>query len=670
MDLSTTSIPISSSWCTVSLGGSKNDIIFLIDGLMFDSNNKISTSLVYTFNTFDQTWSAPKISGDSPQRRKEITSFFNPSDKKIYIFGGLSDTTTGSSESLYYNDMIILDTIHLTWTMNTFSFAPTKRAGHTLTMWNEMVFMIGGKEIYTNDNKVKLVDMNEVWVYDTNSGIWSLHTAIGDKIDSRIFHTAVLDKYHRGRIIIYSGMSDNPSDLRCRNGSANPSNYGSNLLNIKNSYYFIGKSTSNTTVLNNESPVIYLFDTIGYKWVTSYFPNEPKVLLAADSSATNDPNLSDTGSNGLSMPAIIGIVTGVVFFALALLLLFFRYYQKHRIKSASPEVLIATDPIFIPLSVNNETNQQPSSPINMSQRTSSTPISSTPNRPSSLSSASSGSILKKQPRLKSLNQKVQFQGHSQVDPQNSQVNSQQLQVDSRQSLKSQQSELDSRQSQQLQVDSRQSKQSQESQVDTKRSQQSRESYQSQIEYRQSQYSQVYSQPSKVSSRKSSLQEDSRRVSFQITQVDSRQSQQLSEDPQQSQVNSRRSQQPHEYSRKSSMDSQQQQFQHIDPIYQPTIYTVPFPQMRPQIYSQLQPTYPPVHPQPIIYSHYPSGYSPGNYPIYSPGNYSPIQPNFNVIPETVENEQPIHIYTTNDGQQEGYQQYTPSNESDKKFPDPR
>ncbi|CAG8822639.1 3880_t:CDS:2, partial [Racocetra persica] len=141
-DLSTTSpAPVSNSWCSASLGGSNNNIIFLIGGLTFDSNDKISNSLVYTFDTIDQIWSSPKISGHSPQRRKEITSIVNPDDEKIYIFGGLSDATT---------------------------------AGHTLTIHNEILILIGGKEIHS-DGTAKLADMNKIWTYDMNSGIWSLN---------------------------------------------------------------------------------------------------------------------------------------------------------------------------------------------------------------------------------------------------------------------------------------------------------------------------------------------------------------------------------------------------------------------------------------------------------------------------------------------------------------
>ncbi|CAG8573901.1 17343_t:CDS:2 [Racocetra fulgida] len=160
-DLSTTSpAPVNNSWCSASLGGSNNNIIFLIGGLMFDSNDKISNSLVYTFDAIDQIWSSPKISGHSPQRRKEITSIVNPDDEKIYIFGGLSDATTGSSESIYFNNFIVLDTIHLTWDMKNFSSAPTKRAGHTLTIHNEILILIGGKEIHS-DGTAKLADMNK-----------------------------------------------------------------------------------------------------------------------------------------------------------------------------------------------------------------------------------------------------------------------------------------------------------------------------------------------------------------------------------------------------------------------------------------------------------------------------------------------------------------------------
>ncbi|CAG8579437.1 7647_t:CDS:2, partial [Cetraspora pellucida] len=744
--------PVSNSWCSASLGGSNNNIIFLIGGLMFDSNNKISNSLVYTFNTIDQTWSSPKISGHSPQRRKEITSIVNPDDEKIYIFGGLSDATTGSSESKYFNNFIILDTVHLTWTTNNFSSASTKRAGHTLTICNKILVLIGGKEIYS-DGTVKLADMNKIWTYDMNSGIWSLNIVTGDNIDSRIFHTAVLD--YRKRIIIYGGMNDNSSDPRVSPDLAilditttpfkwimpkiPPDNAAPPLAAhtaIMMNYYMIISFGKNTTPVNNENPVIYLFDTVGYKWVASYSPNISSTLLENDSTSTTLASADETGPGGLSMPVLIGIVVGAVFVGLGLLLLFFVYYQKYRKQVSGGglnPIIIDVTTESVPDSTPNgdQTNQiaigthwpiAPTIPTTNSQKRVSTTSSAT----ISVSHSQSRPKSPRQVRFSVDSQQLQTDSqHLRTNSQQSQIDSQQLQTDSQHlRTNSQQSQVDSQQlqtdSQQLRPNSRQPQLGfQQPQTD---SQQLRPNFrQSQVDFQQSQtdsqqsrtnsrQSQVDSQQSQQEGSQQFQQIDSQRIQQanpqriqyidpqQYQQVDPQQHQQV--DPQQyqlvdprqyQQVDPRQYQQvdPRQYQQVDPQqyqvdpqEYQQIQFQPIPqfpmhppqfqsssqplppvdpsqfPQYQP-IYAVPLQPMHP--YSQqFQPVYP-MPQQPVIFSQYPGGYPQESYSrgSYSPTSYSPIRPNFEVIPECVENEQPQHLYVTNDGQQE---QHTSSSES--------
>ncbi|CAG8715859.1 7469_t:CDS:2, partial [Cetraspora pellucida] len=746
--------PVSNSWCSASLGGSNNNTIFLIGGLMFDSNNKISNSLVYTFNTIDQTWSSPKISGHSPQRRKEITSIVNPDDEKIYIFGGLSDATTGSSESKYFNNFIILDTVHLTWTTNNSSSTSTKRAGHTLTICNKILVLIGGKEIYS-DGTVKLADMNKIWTYDMNSGIWSLNIATGDNIDSRIFHTAVLD--HHKRIIIYGGMNDNSSDPRVSPDLAilditttpfkwiipkiPPDNAAPPLAAhtaIMMNYYMIISFGKNTTLVNNENPVIYLFDTVGYKWVTSYSPNISSTLLEYDS-ATNNASTDETGPGGLSMQALIGIVVGAVFVGLGLLLLFFVYYQRYRRKISggglNPIIIdVTTESVPDSTSNGDQTNQ-----IVIGPRWSIAPTIPTMSSQKRVSTTSSAtiSVSQSQTRPKSP-PKSPRQVRFSVDSQQLQTDSQQLRTNSRQSqVDSQQLQTNSRQPQvdfqQPQTDSQQLRpNSRQSQVDFQQSQtdsqQSRtNSRQSQVDSQQSQQSRTNSRQSQVDSQQSQ-QEDSQQIDSQrfqqaspqriqyidpqqYQQVDPQQHQQVDPlnyqqgDPQQYQlVDPRQYQQvdPLQYQQVDPLQYQvdPQQYQQIQfqpipqfpmhpPQYQSNSQPLPpvdpsqFPQYQPIYAVPLQPVHPysqqfqPVYPipqQPVIFSQYPGvypqeSYSRGSYSptSYSPTSYSPIRPNFEVIPECVENEQPQHLYVTNDGQQEGYQQHTSSSESSKKSP---
>ncbi|CAI2175633.1 6995_t:CDS:2 [Funneliformis geosporum] len=199
-----TSIPFGSIWSTVSLNGINNDSnIYLFGGMMIDDDYKDSfTSVIHQFNVNSSTWSIPSVSGIAPERRREIKAVGN--NGRLYIFGGNTFPTTGSPTFKFFNDMVIFDTIGLSWTNISSVDAPSKRALYTATLLtNGFIVYIGGYE-FKEDGDVTVVDLKQIYLYDTNSLTWSLKVAsFASPIENRVTHTAVLAP--DGKIIIYGG---------------------------------------------------------------------------------------------------------------------------------------------------------------------------------------------------------------------------------------------------------------------------------------------------------------------------------------------------------------------------------------------------------------------------------------------------------------------------------
>ncbi|RIB24761.1 hypothetical protein C2G38_2241834, partial [Gigaspora rosea] len=200
------SIPVNSAWGTASVGGINMSEIFLFGGIMTNkNNNSLSNNLIYCFDTINKTWTAPKISGTQPIRRREASSTFNPNNGWIYIFGGAPVQFNSHINAILFNDFIILDSVNLSWVnFKSPLNVPTRRASHTATLVNGYIIIIGGTEM-TDDFTLKDTDINQIWLYDTNLGTWKNQTAGGDNVGTRGGHTAVFDL--NGNIIVYGGSN-------------------------------------------------------------------------------------------------------------------------------------------------------------------------------------------------------------------------------------------------------------------------------------------------------------------------------------------------------------------------------------------------------------------------------------------------------------------------------
>jgi hypothetical protein len=117
---------------TANIGGTNQDIIFIIGGLIGDTN------LLYQFDIKTNIVSIPIIQGKIPASRAFMSSV--SFEGKIYVFSGQN------SNDMYYNSFDILDTINLRWEIGNLINAPAPRSKHTSTLVNNVIYYIGGMQ--------------------------------------------------------------------------------------------------------------------------------------------------------------------------------------------------------------------------------------------------------------------------------------------------------------------------------------------------------------------------------------------------------------------------------------------------------------------------------------------------------------------------------------------
>ncbi|CAG8529077.1 772_t:CDS:2, partial [Racocetra persica] len=205
--------PVNTCWQVSALAGPNNTSIYAFGGVMVDKSTTFSVdTVIYEFDTKTQQWSTPEISGTLPKRRKEF-QIVQDNSGKAYMFGGLSDNSTGSTKVKWFNDMDISDIISMSWSKVSTSKnkAPPLRADFTATMLNNSIIVyIGGRQANPASAKTKSYsNMDQIWTYDTKNASWMLVTAAGTVPGVRIGHSAVLAL--DGRIIVFGGYDQNLS---------------------------------------------------------------------------------------------------------------------------------------------------------------------------------------------------------------------------------------------------------------------------------------------------------------------------------------------------------------------------------------------------------------------------------------------------------------------------
>lgn len=156
-------------------GGQNNRHLIVYGGQTANgSNNDSSTTTLYYYNTLTESWFKPDI--ESPARRIEHSMATRLDSGIAYLFGGYPLT----------NDLWSLDTVGMAWQQfPNQTFTPSPRYHHSATLLADgRMVIIGG---FDGSNTV---NMNNIYIFDTNALEWSFSNATGNVPAPRRDHAA------------------------------------------------------------------------------------------------------------------------------------------------------------------------------------------------------------------------------------------------------------------------------------------------------------------------------------------------------------------------------------------------------------------------------------------------------------------------------------------------
>ncbi|RIA96731.1 hypothetical protein C1645_814914 [Glomus cerebriforme] len=362
-----------------------NSTLFLYGGR---SDGLMAT--LYTYDLQGNTWSIPTVTGINS--RKELLTGIVDHNGKIYLWSGLLIDADGKEGNLV-NDMLILNTINLSWEQGSLIGAPTARYYYgAVLLPNNNIIYTGGY-----DNKAELT-LSQIYIYDTINDNWTVKTASGQIPSGRDGFSTVLGLDGQ-RVIIFGGA--NTFDYK--NFVPEDSLY---ILNIMNFEWYIPKVSGpipktpmfhRANIIGNYMVVsfgygydakaqsdILLLDISNndeYIWTYNFVPSPSSPSSPSStsqsvtqsstltSSPTNSPTLPQPTQSNKSLPmigAILGSLFGGILFSFGC---FFLYkWNKNKQKDVIPPHydLYNQDEMIIPKEINihdfDATNHEPMIP--------------------------------------------------------------------------------------------------------------------------------------------------------------------------------------------------------------------------------------------------------------------------------------------------------------------
>ncbi|CAG8607838.1 478_t:CDS:2 [Diversispora eburnea] len=320
---------------TVSFGGSQNELLVIYGGESLEEYPP--TNSLFYYDTATENWEIPIIVAS--KRRQEHTAVTRLNDPSIFIFGGISDT---NDTKIQLNELFDLNISNGSWsTLSPDENTPSPRYHHTATILSDgKMYIIGG--ISGED----LVDISQIYVYDTYKSQWSVQNATGNPPLNRRDHAAV--GTNDGKVIIHGGVDItflNPYQdigvLDTTNipykwlsinveGSIPPGRYSHTATMVgTNMIIAFGLTVNDTSDAN-----IYTLDTTTYKWVDEYQPNNleytsttpPEVMKQ---SPEVKPTNTKKSSESTNIMIIVLICIGSMFI-LSIFLGITCYWYTHR----------------------------------------------------------------------------------------------------------------------------------------------------------------------------------------------------------------------------------------------------------------------------------------------------------------------------------------------------
>ncbi|CAG8444271.1 11039_t:CDS:2 [Funneliformis caledonium] len=179
----------------VSAKGGVNDDIVIYGGRGMPYTENLAS--VYMFDTKSNQWNIPQITGNSFAKRRSLLGFID-SSKKLYMFAGW--VINGN----HVNDMIILDTVNLSFREGSRLNAPSPRINYAGVILPSQNIVYMGGMMYDES----ALTLSEIYLYDTVNDKWSTRQTIGSIPSNRFGLSAVLGLDGQ-QIIIFGGTNGN-----------------------------------------------------------------------------------------------------------------------------------------------------------------------------------------------------------------------------------------------------------------------------------------------------------------------------------------------------------------------------------------------------------------------------------------------------------------------------
>ncbi|RHZ49417.1 hypothetical protein Glove_521g32 [Diversispora epigaea] len=281
-----------------------NYTIYIFGG----EGNKNNDKFVYRFTIEPKgntvSWNDQLVTTGTPPstNRYGISSAIDPIKSYIYIFGGKSIDEEG--QEIINNDLFRFDYLEFTWDIMSNASSPTKRYDYTSTFIRGFIYYIGGIE-QSGQNSTNIVNINEIYIYNTNTDSWSSNIAAGDPIGNRAGHSASSSKSSEDTIIIYGGSESIPPDVltaakpllavldvvtlkwsapgvQLSNGMSELPELAYHSAAIFEDYMIL--SYGNLMTDSTINPNVYVADTKSYDWVSEFSPyvkksNKNKIII-------------------------------------------------------------------------------------------------------------------------------------------------------------------------------------------------------------------------------------------------------------------------------------------------------------------------------------------------------------------------------------------------------
>ncbi|GES89204.1 hypothetical protein RCL_jg17132.t1 [Rhizophagus clarus] len=296
---------------TLSIGGPQNELLVLYGGEYANSTDEqvLENPLLY-YDTLNSSsiWNNANLSVGTP--RMSHTAVTKLDDSMNYFFGGIPTVSNSLiSSQVQFQDLFKLDTINNLWSIQTTDpNTPSGRFHHTATILSDgKMYVIGG---YSKD---ELVDMSQIYVYDTINARWSFQTASGTLPTARRAHAAA--GTHND-----TTQSQYMWSIEETKGAAPPARYSHTATMVGTNMLIAFGYLTNDVADNN----MYALDTTTFTWNENYTPNN---LEYTDTMPRSNVSKTPSSSNaGVIAGSTIGVIT---FFSL-IGGLFFLYRKRKR----------------------------------------------------------------------------------------------------------------------------------------------------------------------------------------------------------------------------------------------------------------------------------------------------------------------------------------------------